>query len=72
MAPCRNIEDALEAIREFEGPAGKFRLLVANSVLDPPGANMAIVTDALLAKGWQPDGFEDKGDHRLFRYIEME
>ena len=72
MAPCQTIEEALEAIGEFYGPPAKFRLLVANNVLDPPGANMAIETDAILAQGWLPDGFEDMGDHRLFRYIEME
>jgi hypothetical protein len=72
MIPCRNVEEALEAIRRFEGPANAFRLAVADSLLDPSGIDMAIVTDAILARGWRPDGFEDKGDHRVYRYIEAE
>lgn len=72
MTPCRNIEEALEAIREFDGPANEFRLAVADTLLDPAGANMAIVTDAILARGWLPDGYEDKGDYRLYRYVAME
>jgi hypothetical protein len=72
VTPYRNIEEALEAIRQFDGPAGRFRLSLADSILDPSGANLAIVTDAILVKGWLPDGFEDRGDYRLFRYKEME
>jgi hypothetical protein len=40
--------------------------------MDPLGANMAIVTDAILKRGWEPDGFEDKGDHRLYLYKAMD
>lgn len=68
LSPCQSLEQALEAIRNFEGNPREFRLAVANTVLDPSGLNMAIVTDAILDRNWEPDGFEDKGDHRLYRY----
>ena len=72
VTPYRNIEEALEAIRQFDGPAGMFCLSLADSILDPSGANLAIVTDAILAKGWLPDGFEDRGGYRLYRYKEIQ
>ena len=71
MSPCRSLEEALETIRDFEGAPEEFGLAVANSLLDPPGLNMAIITDAILERGSEPDGFEDKGDHRLYRYKAM-
>jgi hypothetical protein len=71
LTPCQNVEEALEAIRKFDGSPDEFNLAVANTLLDPMGVNIAIVTDAILAKGWLPDGFEEKGDHRLHRYKAM-
>ncbi len=37
-------------------------------LLDALGVNMAIVTDAILSKGWEPNGFEDCDGHRRFLY----
>ncbi len=68
MTPCQSVEEALHAIRRFSGPPDEFKLALAETLLDPMGVNMAIVTDDILERGWMPDGFEDKGDHRLFRY----
>lgn len=72
MSPCRSLEEALEAIRGFGGAPEELELALANSLLDPSGFNMAIITDAILKRGWEPDGFEDKGDHRLHRYKAMD
>jgi hypothetical protein len=66
--PCKTVEEALESIRKFDGRLDEFCLAVANSLVDPLGVNMAIVTDAILERGWEPDGCDDKGDHRLYRY----
>ncbi len=35
---------------------------------DTMGAGMAIVVDAILAKGFWPDGFEQKEGYRVYRY----
>jgi hypothetical protein len=72
MTPCQSVEEALKAIRRFSGSPDEFKLAVAKTFLDPMGVNMAVVTDAILARGWMPDGFEDKGDHRLYRYKAIE
>jgi hypothetical protein len=71
MSPCQSLEAALEAIRDFSGSPEEFELAIDNSLLDPSGLNMAIMTDAVLERGWEPDGFEDKDDHRLYRYRAM-
>ena len=68
MRPCQSVEEALSAIRRFNGSPDEFNLAIAKTLLDPVGVNMAIVTDAILARGWMPDGFVDRVDHRLYRY----
>ena len=35
---------------------------------DTMGAGMAIVVDAILAKGFWPDGFAQKDGYRVYRY----
>ena len=35
--------------------------------LDPVGVNMAIVTDAILEKGWTVDGYHQLDGYRLYR-----
>jgi hypothetical protein len=35
---------------------------------DTMGAGMAVVLDAILAKGFWPDGFDQKEGYRLYRY----
>ena len=71
MSPCRSLEEALEAIWDFNGSPEDFGLAIDSSLLDPAGLNMTMLTDAVLERGWEPDGFEDKGDHRLYRYKAM-
>lgn len=66
--PCGSLEEALEAVGDFGGAPEEFELALADSLLDPSGLNMAIITDAILERGWEPDGFEDKDDHRLYRF----
>ena len=38
---------------------------------DTMGAGMAIVLDHVLAKGFWPDGFEQKAGYRVYRYKKM-
>ena len=72
MDPCQTVEEALRVIQQYEGSPEDFELAIANSMNDAIGMNMAIVGDAILARGWLPNGFEDKADHRVYRYKAMQ
>jgi hypothetical protein len=72
MSPVATIEEANRVIEEYQGAAGDFQLPIANSLLDPVGAHMAIITDMILAKGFEPDGYEEKDGYRLYKYKDLE
>lgn len=72
MQICRTIEDALQVIQAHTGSASELALTIANSLNDEAGMNMAILTDSISAKGWAPDGFEDLGDYRIYRYTNLD
>jgi len=72
MSPITTIEEANRIIAEYQGAASDFRLPIADSLLDPVGINMAIITDTILAKGFEPDGFEQKDGYRLYKYKDLE
>jgi hypothetical protein len=63
-----NIEVATKTIAEFDGPAKEFQLLVPDSMNDAAGVNIAIILDAILAKGWMPEGFIQGEGHRIYEY----
>ena len=51
----------------------RFELPIANEFTfggrpDTMGVGMAIVLDAILAQGYQPDAFEQREGYRLYRY----
>ncbi len=58
MEPFTDIEKAKEYILKYEGGVKEFLLPISDSINDPIGINMALLLDALLKKGWEPDGFE--------------
>lgn len=66
--PFVDLEAAKLAIDSFEGDAGEFELAISDELNDPIGMNMAILTDAIMMKGWEPDGFEAKPGYRVFKY----
>jgi len=72
MQICHTVEEALSVIAEHSGSASTLKLAVSNRLNDELGANMAVVTDAILASGWLPDGYEDNGDHRIYRYSDTD
>ena len=39
---------------------------------DQVGINMAIITDRVLARGWQPNGFVQANGYRIYRYELLE
>ena len=54
------IEEAQKAIDAYADDAIDFELPISDGLLDPAGVNMAIVTDSILAKGWEPNGYIQK------------
>ena len=69
--PVRTAAEAISRIEAFEGPPSAFLLPVHESMLDPVGVNMAIITDHILARGWEPNGVTQHADYRLYRYKSM-
>ena len=69
--PFRSVDEAMKHIADFEGPPEEFVLSIHQSLLDPVGINMALITDRVLARGWMPDGFEKYDEHTLYRYKEL-
>lgn len=69
--PFRSVDEALAHVADFEGSPEEFVLAIHQSLLDPVGINMALITDRVLARGWMPDGFDQRDDHRLYRYKEF-
>lgn len=70
--PFVDIKAAMEAVDAYAGSVGDFVLPIADVLQDPMGMHMALITDRILAKGWEPDGFEQRSGYRLYRYKEME
>jgi hypothetical protein len=62
------LDSALAAVDAFDGAPQDFSLSIDESLLDPAGFSMALVTDRILAKGWMPDGVEPRDGYRVFRY----
>ncbi len=42
--------------------------MIQDVLQDAMGVGMAIITDAILAKGWDLDGFEQRDGYRVYRY----
>ena len=72
MKSISNIDDAVQAIEAYEGDAEQFELPIADELNDPMGINMAVITDAILSQGWEPDGFVQRDGYRIYRYREMD
>ena len=70
MRVFHDANDAIEAIRNYDGRAEGFLLPIADSMNDPAGANMATITDSILARGWSPNGFEQREGYRIYMYKE--
>jgi hypothetical protein len=66
--PVTSVQDALELVDLFDGAPEDFQLAIPETLLDPLGINMAIITDRILARGWQPDGFTQAPGYRIYRY----
>ena len=61
-----------QSIKSFAGAPENFVLPIADEMLDPIGVNMAIITDCVLARGWKPNGFQQREGFRVYRYKLLE
>ena len=72
MKPVASVQEAMRLVDTFVGHPSEFQILVPDSLNDPVGINMAIITDRVLARGWQPNGFEQADGYRIYRYEPLE
>ena len=68
MKPITSVEEGVRLIESFHGSPQEFQLAVPDTMLDSVGINMAIITDRVLKRGWEPDGFTQASGYRLYRY----
>ena len=66
--PIDNIEQARALIEAFSGRGEDFTLAVSDELQDAIGMNMAIITDYILKRGWEPDSFSQHDGYRVYRY----
>lgn len=71
MHAVSDVREALALVDAYCGEPEGFSLAVSESLLDPVGMHMAMVTDRILARGWWPDGFEQHAGYRVYRYKRM-
>ncbi|HSG04957.1 MAG TPA: hypothetical protein VLB09_01010 [Nitrospiria bacterium] len=71
MKPINRLEGALKAVEGLREDARGWELPVSDELQDPGGMNMALITDAILKKGWEPDGFIQKEGYRIYLYKRM-
>jgi len=62
----------MHLVDTFEGEPTDFQLLIPDALNDPVGVNMAIITDRVLARDWQPDGFTQEDGYRVYRYASLD
>ena len=72
MTPYTTIEAAHKAITEFDGSPNDFSLPVSDEMQDQMGIAAAVITDAALAKGWHPAGYEQRDGYRIYRFNSTE
>jgi hypothetical protein len=72
MKPYTEIATAQHAVEQFDGLPEDFHLPISDELQDPTGIAMAILTDAVLAKGWDVDGFDQRDGYRIYRYKSFE
>ncbi len=70
MTPATTVDEAIAIVENYQGPAKDFELAIADTLLDPVGVNMAIITNKILTKGFDPNGFEQHEGFRVYKYRE--
>ena len=72
MTPIGSVDEGVRLVDSFTGPPEEFQLAVPDSLLDPVGVNMAMITDHVLKRGWEPNGFTQARGYRIYRYKALE
>jgi hypothetical protein len=72
MTPFNDVDEAAKYVDEFKGRPEELELAISDELQDPIGINMALITDRILAKGWEPDGFKQDNGYRIYLYKEMD
>ncbi len=72
ITPFNDVDEALKYVDEFKGKPEELELAISDELQDPIGMNIALITDRILAKGWEPDGFKQENGYRVYLYKDME
>ena len=56
MTPFTDVNAAIEYVLGFSGPPEALALPICDSLQDAIGLNMALITDKILGRGWEPVG----------------
>ena len=67
VEPIRSLDEALRAIKSYQGDPEDFQLLIADELLDPAGFHAAVILDAIWARGWNLEGFEQHAGFRTYK-----
>ena len=70
-------EKAAEFVKSMTIEGSSFELAIADGIKfagqpDAMGLGMAVVLDACLARGFEPDGFKECDGHRVYMYKTFE
>jgi hypothetical protein len=68
MTPFNDVDEAAKYVDAFKGNPEELELAISDELQDPIGINMALITDRILAKGWEPDGFKQEKGYRIYLY----
>ncbi len=68
MEVITKLKQAKRAIRDFSGSPEDFLLPVSDQLQDFMEINMAIIREAIFARGWESTGFEQREGFRVYRY----
>jgi hypothetical protein len=71
MSPFTDVNEAIRYVLDFSGRPEEFQLPISDSPQDPVGMYMALITDKVLSRGWEPDGYEQMNGYRIYRYKEL-
>lgn len=73
MTKFDTAETAAQYVKQTDLAAPTFTLALSDNLTigakpDPMGLGMALVLDTILAKGFEPDGFQQESGYRVYRY----
>jgi hypothetical protein len=73
MTKFDSAEAAARYVKQADLSTPTFTLAISDNLTvsgkaDPMGLGMALVLDAILAKGFEPDGFTQESGYRVYRY----